>query len=571
MSTFGKPRIISLAEENDEYIMLPRGLKEALEALLSENNCTAVFENTTVTGRNIDVSFNGQLRTDQQATVASLMQYENGVIAATTAFGKTVTAIGLIAERKVNTLILVHTQALLQQWKKALEQFIIINEELPEQLIKSKGKKAVSLIGQLGGSKNTLTGFIDIAVIRSLYNDGEVKPFVNDYGMIIVDECHHVSAFSFESVLRATHARYVYGLTATPKRSDGHQPIIFMQCGPVRYTADAKAYAEKQGFERILVPRFTKFRCTATDKKLTITDIYKELSESGSRNKQIVNDVKTAVANGRTPIVISERTSHLRSLYETLADAADNVIIISGQGTAKSKKELIENIRKIPSEQTLILLATGKYVGEGFDYPRLDTLFLTMPISWSGTLAQYAGRLHREYEGKTEVMIFDYVDINVHALENMYKKRISGYAKLGYAPGQVNEDGFRTIYNNDYENDLFRDITAAKKSVVAVGSYISSRHLNRLIGAAEMLSENGVYFRIVTRNSDDICNCKIERLLTFHEIEHTLKNKLNNSFVVIDGKTVWYSNSEIFNSFIKENYVLRIEDDVLAGELVAQL
>lgn len=571
MSTYGKPRIISLADENDKYIMLPRGCKNSLDTLLSENNCHATFKDKTVKGRNINVKFNGELHTDQQDAVDSMVKHNNGIIAATTAFGKTVTAIGLIAKRKVNTLILVHTQALLQQWKKSLEQFLIINDELPEQHIKSGHKKQLSPIGQLGGSKNTLTGIIDIAVIQSLYSNGEVKPLVNDYGMIIVDECHHVSAFSFESVLREAHAQYVYGLTATPKRSDGHQPIIFMQCGPIRYSANAKAYADKHRFEHTLVPRFTKFRCTVTDKKLTITDVYKELAESEYRNNLIISDVNTAVKSGRTPIIISERMSHINTLAELLKDSADNVVILSGQGSAKVKNELIEHIRSIPDNQTLIILATGKYVGEGFDYPRLDTLFLSMPISWSGTLAQYVGRLHREYAGKSEAMIFDYIDINVHMLENMYKKRIRGYAKLGYAPKEISEDGFRTIYTNDYEKDLYRDITAAQKSVIATGSYISSKHINMLINSAEQLTTRGVFFKIVTKNNDSAYSNKIEKLLSFHSIEHSVKSKLNSSFVVIDGKTVWYSSSEIFNLYDEDNCVLRIEDEVLAGELAAQL
>lgn len=566
MSTYGKPRIISLADENEKYIMLPRGCKEALEKLLSENDCIAVYDDKTEKGRSIDVKFNGELHNDQQEAVSMLMKYDNGVIAATTAFGKTVTAIGLIAKRKVNTLVLVHTQALLQQWKKAIEQFLIVDEALPELPQKMGRKKQVSAVGQLGGSKNTLNGIIDIAVIQSLYNDGEVKPIINNYGMIIVDECHHISAFSFESVLRAAKAKYVYGLTATPKRSDGHQPIIFMQCGPIRFSADAKAYLKKHGFKHILVPRFTKFQCAETGKKLTITDVYKELVENKYRNNLIVSDVKDAVENGRTPIIISERMSHIKTLSDMLANLADNIIILSGQGSAKVKNELIEHIRNISAEESLIILATGKYVGEGFDCPRLDTLFLAMPISWDGTLAQYAGRLHREYRGKQEVMIYDYADINVTMLENMYKKRLRGYAKLGYAPRENAEDDFRTIYSSDYENDLYRDISAAKKTVIAVGSYISSRSLNTLIRCAEPVMSNGVKFKVVTKKNNSTYNEKIERLLKFHGIEHLLKNKLNNSFVVIDGKTVWYSTEEIFNCN-GDCCVLRIEDEVLAGEL----
>lgn len=567
MSTYGKPRIISLADENEKYIMLPRGCRESLEMHLSENNCAANYEDKTEKGRSIDVKFNGELHNDQQEAVSMMMKYDNGIIAATTAFGKTVTAIRLIAQRRVNTLILVHTQALLQQWKKALEQFLIINEALPKS-IQSKGrKKRVSAVGQLGGSKNTLNGIVDIAVIQSLYNDGEVKPIINDYGMLIVDECHHISAFSFESVLRAAKAKYIYGLTATPKRSDGHQPIIYMQCGAIRFTADAKAYAEKHSFGHILIPRFTKFRCAEIDKKLTVTEVYKALTESEYRNKLIASDVKTSVESGRTPIIISERMSHIHTLSEMLSEAADNIIVLSGQGFAKAKRELIERIQNIPTNETLIILATGKYVGEGFDCPRLDTLFLAMPISWDGTLAQYAGRLHREYEGKQEVIIYDYVDINVAMLENMYKKRLRGYAKLGYSPRENKEDGFRTIYENDYENDLYRDIAAAKKSVTVAGAYISSRSLNMLIKYAEQVMANGVKFKVVTKKNNNAYNEKIERLLNFHGIDNLLKNKLNSSFAVIDSRTVWYSTDEIFN-YNEGSFVLRIEDEVLAGELI---
>ena len=312
MPTYGKTRIINLSVEDENYLILPRGCQESLTIFLSEHGCKVTVDDQRVSGKTIDVQFRGELRHDQNEAVQTLLQYDNGVVAATTAFGKTVASIGLIAERKVNTLILVHTQALLQQWKKVLEQFLIINEQSPEQPVKRGRKKQLSLIGQLGGTKNTLSGIVDIAIMQSLITEHEVKPLVNDYGMIIVDECHHVSAESFERVLKAAHAQYVYGLTATPKRSDGHQPIIFMQCGAIRYSADAKDYAAKHGFSHILVPRFTKSRTDISDDKPTITDAYKQITESEYRNTLIVNDIKMVVQSGRTPIVISERMTHVR-------------------------------------------------------------------------------------------------------------------------------------------------------------------------------------------------------------------------------------------------------------------
>ncbi|MBO5320029.1 MAG: DEAD/DEAH box helicase family protein [Ruminococcus sp.] len=570
MSTYGKPHIISLACEDENYLMLPRGCRESLESFLTEQGCKYTVKDERMIGREINVEFNGELRADQQNAVETLLQYDTGVLAATTAFGKTVAAIGLIAARGVNVLILVHTQALLQQWKKALEQFLIVNEALPEQPVKRGRRKKLSCIGQLGGSKNTLSGIVDIAIMQSMISDHEVKQLINDYGMIIVDECHHVSAESFESVLKEAHAKYVYGLTATPKRSDGHQPIIFMQCGPIRYSADAKEYAAKHSFSHILVPRFTKFRADISEDKPTITEVYKQITESEYRNSLIVNDVKTALQSGRTPIIISERMTHIRLLAEMLTDAADHVFILSGQGTAKAKRELLEQVHTVPKTESVIILATGKYAGEGFDEPRLDTLFLAMPISWSGTLSQYVGRLHRDYEGKSSVMIYDYADIHVHMLENMYKKRLRGYAKLGYAPETVQQTGFKTIYTVNYDNDLFRDITSARKSVIIAGSYFASGKLGVLLRSVDQCRVGGVKVLIITKKSNAEYAEKLHQILSAHDITHLIKNKIQSSFVAIDGKTIWYASGELFGNN-EDDCVLRIEDEVLAGELAESI
>lgn len=566
MSTYGKPRIISLASEDEHYLMLPRGCRESLESFLTEQGCKYTIKDERIIGRGINVEFNGELRPDQQDAVETFLQYDTGVLAAATAFGKTVAAIGLIAERRVNALILVHMQALLQQWKKALEQFLIVNEALPEQPVKRGRKKKLSCIGQLGGSKNTLSGIVDIAIMQSLISDHEVKPLVNDYGMIIVDECHHVSAESFESILKEAHAKYVYGLTATPKRSDGHQPIIFMQCGSIRYTADAKDYAAKHSFSHILVPRFTKFRTDISYDKPTITDIYKQLTESEYRNTLIVNDVKMALQSGRTPIIISERMTHIRLLAEMLTDAADHVIMLSGQGTAKAKRKLLERVHTVPQTESMIILATGKYAGEGFDEPRLDTLFLAMPISWSGTLSQYVGRLHRDYKGKSSVTIYDYADIHVRMLENMYKKRLRGYAKRGYAPETVQQTGFKTIYTENYDNDLFKDIAAARRSVIIAGSYFASGKLGTLLRSVDQCRSGGAKVLIIAKKSNAGYAVKMQRMLSAHDITYLIKNKIQSSFVAIDGKTVWYASGELFGNN-EDECVLRIEDEVLAGEL----
>ena len=249
--------------------------------------------------------------------------------------------------------------------------------------------------------------------------------------MVIVDECHHVSSITFENVLKHVTAHYVYGLTATPIRKDGLQPIIFMQCGPIRFSVDAKAQIQKQSFQRYLVPRFTSYR-PVTDDKHTFTALSLSLAESEMRNNLIIEDVLNAVASGHTPIILTSRTSHVELITKMLEPQVANVKKLTGEGTSKHKREIIQKLQDIPRDAPLVIVATGKYVGEGFDYPRLDTLFLALPISWKGLVAQYAGRLHRENEGKTDVRIYDYIDIHEPVCESMYRKRLKGYSAIGY-------------------------------------------------------------------------------------------------------------------------------------------
>ena len=260
LSTYSTPRIISCANLTDEYLALPRGCEDAVTELFKEKSAVFHYEDKTNYGKQISVHFNGKLHENQQEAVNALAASNTGVLSATTAFGKTVTAIGLIAKQGVNTLILVHTKALLDQWVQSLEQFLVIDDVPEIEEGKRKQKKSLSPIGTLSSTGNKRHGIIDIVLMQSCISENEAKPFVKDYGMVIVDECHHVSAVNFEQILKAVNARYVYGLTATPIRKDGHQPIIFMQCGPIRYMSDAKVQMQSQTFQRLLIPHFTPFR-----------------------------------------------------------------------------------------------------------------------------------------------------------------------------------------------------------------------------------------------------------------------------------------------------------------------
>ena len=470
LSTYNIPRIISCSEMTDDYLALPRGCEDAVRDILTQHGVKVVISDKTNHGRNINVTFRGELREEQQKAMETFAEHNIGTLSATTAFGKTVFAIGMIAMRKVNTLILVHNKNLLEQWKERLETFLQINETIEEPEAKRGRKKKSSIIGCLYADKNTLHGIIDIALIQSCLSDGEAKPFVKDYGMVIVDECHHVSSVSFEQVLRQVTATYVYGLTATPIRKDGHQPIIFMQCGKIRFTADAKSQMENQEFKRLLIPRFTSFRSITSDCKIYI-QVTQDLSEDKIRNEFIVEDVRTAIQEGRTPLVLTTRTAHVKVLAQMLMPFADHVIQLIGADSAKEKRLALQKLQSIPTSETLVIVATGKYVGEGVDYPRLDTLFLAMPIAWKGNVEQYAGRLHREYAGKDEVRIYDYVDIHVPLCDSMYRKRLKGYSRAGYgknvASSTLDNNPQELIYErNNYEAIFLKDLAKAQHSVV---------------------------------------------------------------------------------------------------------
>ena len=471
LSTYNIPRIISCADVEVDYVALPRGCEDAVIALLESNQVAYRIEDKTNHGENITVKFKGELREEQKAAITSLTARNNGILNATTAFGKTVTAIGLIAERKVNTLILVHTKALLDQWKSRLEEFLQIDfteDELPK---KRGRKKAFSPFGTLDSKGNSLYGKIDIALMQSCLEDSEVKPFVRDYGMLIVDECHHVSAVNFERILKYANARYVYGLTATSIRKDGHQPIIFMQCGPIRYSADAKTQMTSQAFTRLLVPRFTSYR-ELTDEKSTYVRMIQKMAEEENRNRLIIEDVCEALKKGRSPIVLTGLTAHVETLASALAPHCKHVVTLIGSESAKWKRQKMEYLQNIPPSEQFVIVATGKYVGEGFDYPRLDTLFLALPVSWKGIIAQYAGRLHREYPGKKEVWIYDYIDIRVPMCDVMYKRRLRGYASIGYQIKQNTTAGLfddipGIIFNGyAYSSTFLKDLSRAKHTVI---------------------------------------------------------------------------------------------------------
>jgi len=439
LPTYDKPRIIDCAEDHQQHIALPRGCLEDAQALLRGLKINAIIRDERFSGTPLKVSFCGALRPEQQAAADALMAHDFGVLSATTAFGKTVVAAWLIAQRGVNTLVLVHRRQLLEQWVERLSSFL----GLPSKAI-----------GRIGDGRNKVTGVLDVALMQSLIRKDVVDDRVAAYGHVVVDECHHVSARSFELVARRAKARFVTGLSATIARKDGHHPIIFMQCGPVRYRVDARAQAASRPFVHHVMVRPTGFRglgntstvplneelvgqrsakLSRQDVRAEFQDLYAALVADSSRTNLICEDVLCAVREHRSPLVLTERTEHLDMLAERLAPEVRHLIILRGGMGKKELRLTLAKLAEVPENEERVLLATGHFIGEGFDDARLDTLFLTMPVSWHGTIAQYAGRLHRLHDGKREVRIYDYADLDVPMLARMFDRRCEGYEAIGYS------------------------------------------------------------------------------------------------------------------------------------------
>lgn len=417
-STFNKPRIVHCAEDHSHHISLPRGCLSDLQTLCKTHAIEISLEDKRHSGEDISCQFLGKLRPEQKTATDKALKHEDGVICAATAFGKTVAAAHLIAERGVNTLIIVHRKQLQEQWLTRLGEFL----DIP-----------ASDIGLIGGGKFKPTGIIDIAIMQSLNRNGLVKDIVADYGHVIVDECHHLSAFRFSKVMNEIRARFIVGLTATPERKDGHHPIIFMQCGPIRYRLTAKEQAKNRPFHYRVIPVHTEVRFVFSNETLPVQELQHILVNDENRNLLIAQQVHQVLKEGRNPLILTERTEHLDRILEKLTlKGIDHVFILKGGLGKKALKEIQTKMEQLPATTSRVILATGKYIGEGFDDSKLDTLFLVAPVSWKGTLQQYVGRLHRLHKGKTEVRVYDYVDDDSPILASMFRKRLTGYRSMGY-------------------------------------------------------------------------------------------------------------------------------------------
>lgn len=438
LSTAMTPRVIACAEDLVQHVALPRGCLGDLEELLRAHGVALNAEDQRQEGESLGADFVGELTAVQQEAAEALLRHDIGVFVAPPGVGKTVLGTYLAAKRGRSTLVLVHRQPLLDQWVAQLSMFLGIEEKE---------------IGQIGSGKRKPNGRLDVAMIQSLVRQGRVDDLVETYGQVIVDECHHVPAVSFERVLSEVKARYVLGLTATPHRRDGHHPILEMQLGPVRFAVDPKGQAARRPFDHRLIVRETAFRLDGSRAEAGIQGIYAALAEDEVRNRLILDDILHALEEGRSPILLTERRDHLEYFAEQLRGFVRHLFVLQGGMTAKERREIGARLAAVPDREERLVLATGRYVGEGFDDRRLDTLVLAMPVSWKGTLVQYTGRLHRLHPRKSEVRIFDYVDREVPVLVRMFERRLRTYRAIGYVRGEAPVGGAEEIRERTVEYD----------------------------------------------------------------------------------------------------------------------
>ena len=581
-SNFNTSRWIYLGKDYlSEYIQIPRGLLDEQLDGVKQADIDYEIEDERQGGRNIDVTFKGELRSEQNRALKELTKYDNGILHAATAFGKTVVSSAIIAQKKVNALIIIESSALMEQWKEALEKFLNINEELPTYETKTgRVKKRTSLIGTLQGTHDSMTGIIDIAMAGSLCKKGEYHKLLNQYGLVIIDECHHSASETIANVLKVVKAKYVYGVTATPKRGDGLEKINYMLIGPIRYSYTAKEKAKEQGIQHLVYPRFTRTvppRGVLTG-KMHPNEAYEIIHNNDIRDEQIVEDVKNCVSAGRTPVVLSRYKDHSEKMYERLKAYADHVFLMTGNNSKKEHKKILEQMHQVDKEESLILIATGSLVGEGFDFLRLDKLFMATPVSFRGVVEQYAGRLNRDYAGKENVIIYDYVDNHIPMFDNMYMKRLKAYKQIGYelASGlHTDKQTVNAIYDGDnYSENYCKDLLEANKNIIISSPAISGTKVYELINLLKEKQLSGVQITIVTWAPESYGFGDAAYWMQLHEDMRkagfyikTVEESCER-FAVIDQEVVWYGNINLLAKNKIDDSIMRLRSKEVAGELM---
>lgn len=582
MSNYDTARWIYLGQDHlSGYIEIPRGLYSTLIENMEQAKISYEIEDERKIGRNINVEFKGELREEQKDAMNEMLKFDNGILHAATAFGKTVVCSAIIAEKKVNTLIILESSALIEQWKESLEKFLDIDEELPEYKTKTgKLKVRKELVGKLQGAHDSMTGIVDIAMAGSLCKKGEFHNFLNQYGMVLVDECHHAASDTISNVLKEVKAKYVYGVTATPKRGDGLEKINYMLLGPIRYSYTAKEKAKSQGIEHLVYPRFTPIvapRGVITE-KMHPNEAYDIIRDNEIRDDLIIGDIRECVSVGRTPVVLSRYKEHSEKLYGRLKDYADHVFLMTGNNSKKDHKKILEQLYQVDARESMILIATGSLIGEGFDFPRLDTLFMAMPVSFRSVVEQYAGRLNRDYEGKENVIVYDYVDSHIPMFDNMYAKRLKAYKQIGYEVCgglRGKKQTANAIFDDENYYEIYRkDLLEADKNIVISSPAISGAKVYELINLLHDKQMAGVEVTIVTWEADSYGFGDAGFWMQLHEemrqagfylktVEDTCEH-----FAIMDQEIVWYGSMNLLANSKIDDSMMRVQSKKIAMELM---
>ena len=581
LSNFANGRYIYLGQDEGGYIGIPRGLREELIERCGRAGIAWEEEDARVQGRGIQVGFNGQLREAQAVAAEKMLEHQTGILSAATAFGKTVVCSYLIAAKKVSALILLESSSLIEQWQEALAKFLMIDEELPEyQTPSGRTRKRKSIIGKLQGAHDSMTGIIDIAMAGSLYKKGELHPRLQEYGMVIVDECHHAASDTIVGILREAKAKYVYGVTATPMRGDGLEKITYKMIGPVRYCYRARDMAKEQGIRHFVYPRFTRTVSPhRLGEKMHVNEAYELVRDSEMRNEQIVADVRLCMEKGRSPVILSKYKEHARRLYERLREYADRAFLLLGDNPRKEQKKLLEEMKQVSREQSVLLVATGQLIGEGFDYPRLDTLIMATPVAWKGVVEQYAGRLNREYDGKEAVIIYDYVDRHIPVFDRMYGKRLRAYKQIGYeictGIETVEAKETNAIFDiENYEAVYRQDLLGASKEIVISSPGLGRDKVHQMIELLGGRQEEGVLVTIVTWHPDTYKFGSSEARMNLMEelrqagFQVRLVDDNCEHYTIIDREIVWYGSMNFLSKEDAEDNLMRVCSGKIAEELL---
>ena len=580
MPNYDESRFIYLGSDEGKYIVLPRGLREEILKKFDNAGISYKIEDKRTKGQELNISFRGELRESQIPAVETMLENETGILHAATAFGKTVVCCDMIARRGISTLILVDRADLMNQWIKRLEEFLDIDEELPEYQTKTgRTRKRKSLIGNLQGAHDTLTGIVDVAMIRSLKKKDGFHPKLKEYAQVYFDECHHAASDSAIEVLQEINAKYVYGVTATPKRGDGKEKINEFLLGPIRYRFTAKDRAEEQNINHLVYPRFTR---TVKPHHLSKTpygnDAYELIRNNDVRDEQIIRDVADCVQAGRTPVVLTKYVDHAKKLSERLKTYADRLILLTGANGTKARRAQVEELNKVDDSDSLILVGTGSLLGEGFDFPRLDTLFMATPVSGENVVEQYVGRLNRDYDGKENVIVYDYVDSHIPKFDKMYSARLKAYKKIGYELC-VNMDGEKqkanAIYDiENYAETYWKDLEEANSAVVVSSPRLNNQKVDRIIKILGKRRELGVKLTIVTWHPDaykygkDDVRMELMERLRKAGFEIRLVEESCEHYAVIDNEIVWYGSVNLLSKEDAEDNLMRVCSKDIAAELL---